>query len=98
MINVLLSAPYKACQRREGLQLNRRPAEINVGLVFAAVSDADKVPLADHIAYSLGWNLVGDDSFWSNVFQNLRRTQRPGTELWVSVFMSFSASSCDLGG
>lgn len=67
----ILSAPHKACQRREGLQLNRRSAEINVGLVFAAVSDADKVPLADQIACSLGWNLVGDDSFRPNAFQNL---------------------------
>lgn len=66
--------------------------------MFAAVSDADKVPLADQIACSLGWNLVGDDGFWSNVFQNLRWTQRPGPGLWESTFASFSASSCDLGG
>lgn len=54
MINVLLCVPHKACQRREGLQLNRRSAEINIGLVFAAVSYADKVPLANQIACSLG--------------------------------------------
>lgn len=54
MIINVLSAPHKVCQRREGLQLNRRSAEIDVRLVFAAVSDADKVPLADQIACSLG--------------------------------------------
>lgn len=54
MIKASLDAPYKASQRRKGLQLNRCSAEINVGLVFAAVSDADKVPLTDQIACSLG--------------------------------------------
>lgn len=54
MIKALLDAPYKARQRWEGLQLNCCSAEINVGLVFAAVSDADKVPLTDQIACSLG--------------------------------------------
>lgn len=54
MINVLLYAPHKACQRREGLQLNRCSAEINIGLMLAAVPDTDKVPLTDQIACSLG--------------------------------------------
>lgn len=63
MINVLLSAPHKAGQGREGVQLNGRAAEINGRLVFAAVPDADKVPLADQIARGLGRNLVGDDGF-----------------------------------
>lgn len=81
MIKALLDAPYKARQRWEGLKLNRCSAEINVGLVFAAVSDADKVPLTDQIACSLGWNLVGDDCFWSHAFKNLRQTQTPSPEL-----------------
>lgn len=79
--------PHKACQRWEGLHLDGRSAEINVGLVSEAVSDADKVPLANQIARSRGRDLVSDDGFCSNVFQNLRRTQR------VGILRGYSASS-----
>lgn len=71
MINVS-SVPHEACQRREGLQLDRRSAQIDVGLVFAAVSDAHKVPLANQIARGRRRDLVGDDGFRSDVFQDLR--------------------------
>lgn len=66
--------PHKACLRREGLQLNRRPAEIKAGLVFAAVSDTQEVPLANQVSRCLGRDLVSDDRFWSDVLQNLQQT------------------------
>lgn len=66
--------PHKACLRREGLQLNRRSAEIKAGLVFAAVSDAQEVPLANQVSRCLSRDLVSDDRFWSDVLQNLQQT------------------------
>lgn len=51
-LNTIL--PHKACLRREGLQLNRRSSEINPGLLFATVSDAHEIPLANQISCCLG--------------------------------------------
>lgn len=42
--------PHKAGLRREGLQLDGRPTEIEAGIVFATVPDTQEVPLANQIS------------------------------------------------
>lgn len=49
-----LTVPHKACLRWEGLQLNRCSSKINAGLLFATVSDAQEIPLANQISCCLG--------------------------------------------
>lgn len=83
----LWRTPHKACQRWEGLHLDGRSAEIDVGLVSAAVPDAHKVPLANQVARGRGRDLVSDDGFCSNVFQNLRRTRRAAARVGIFAWL-----------
>lgn len=89
--------PHKACLRWEGVQLNRCSSKINTGLVLAAVSDTQEVPLADQISCCWGWNLMSDDSFRSNVLQNLQQTCQQEIQPASQSVMRECSPSCKNG-
>lgn len=79
----MILLPHIACLGWKGLQMNCCSSKIDAGFLFAAVSDTQEIPLANQISCCLSWNFMSDNSFRSNMLQNLQYKRHKYQILWT---------------